>query len=81
MRKGVLFKAAVSLLSVLPFVSAYYFPNVRTMMQDVIDIYVDTFEPVLQALFGWFGWSSMYLFERLLLFILLAVIKIGRAHV
>ena len=74
MRKGVLFKAAVSLLSVLPFASAYYFPNVRTMMQDVIDIYVDTFEPVLQALFGGFGWSSMYLFERLLLFILLAVI-------
>lgn len=51
-------------------VSAYSFGSARGFMQDVIDAYVDVGEPVLQALFGGFGWSGLYLFERFLLFIL-----------
>ena len=52
------------------FVSAYYFPSARTFTQDIVDTYVEVFEPILQALFGGYGWSGLYLFERFLLFIL-----------
>jgi hypothetical protein len=50
--------------------SAYSFGSARSFTQDVIDAYVDFGEPVLQALFGGFGWSGLYLFERFLLFLL-----------
>jgi hypothetical protein len=53
------------------FVSAYGMPSFRQMSEQTIQFYVDVFEPVLGALFGGFGWSGLYLFERLLLFILL----------
>src|SRR3989344_5673304 len=59
------------MLFVSSFVSAYYFPSARTFTQDIIDTYVGVFEPILQALFGGFGWNGLYLFERFLLFILL----------
>lgn len=61
----------LSMLFAGSFVSAYYFPSARTFTQDIIDTYVGVFEPILQALFGGFGWSGLYLFERFLLFILL----------
>ncbi len=58
--------------------SAYYFQGVRGVTQSVIDAYVDIGEPVLNALFGGYGgWSGYLLFERFLLFILLASIIYG----
>lgn len=60
----------VMLVLSLSLVSAYSFGSARGFMQDVIDAYVDVGEPVLQALFGGFGWSGLYLFERFLLFLL-----------
>lgn len=60
------------MLSSLVSVSAYFYPDVRGVTQQVIDAYVDVGEPVLQALFGGYGgWSGWLLFERFLLFILL----------
>lgn len=57
------------------FVSAYYFPSLRGISQSMIDGYVSTFEPILQALFGGpGGWTGYLLFERFLFFILLALI-------
>jgi hypothetical protein len=39
-------------------------------------------QPILQALFGGFGWNGLYLFERLLLFILLiAVVYVALSRV
>lgn len=73
MRKEVILGLSAGVLSVmlLSLASAYYFPTARTFVQDIFDSYVQTFEPILAALFGGFGWSGLYLFERFLLFILL----------
>lgn len=74
MKKGTYTILAGIILSVmmLSFASAYYFPDLRYVSQGVINKYVDVFEPILNALFGGYGgWSGLYLFERLLLFILL----------
>lgn len=51
------------------FVSAYgsYYGN----LGNIIDSVVRAWEPVFQALLGGYGWSGMFLFERLLLFIVL----------
>ncbi len=54
------------------FASAYfYFPDLRSVTQSVIDSYVGVGEPILGALFGGNGWTGFMLFERFLLFILL----------
>lgn len=58
-------------LFLIGFVSAYSVLGLRDISQSVVDSYVDTFEPILQALFGGFGWTGLYLFERFLLFIVL----------
>lgn len=55
----------------LQLTSAYYLPSVRGFSQNIIDSWVDFGSPILNALFGGFGWTGFYLFERLLLFILL----------
>ena len=57
----------------IPFSSAAYFSGPRGVVESVINAYIDIFEPILGALFGGQGWSSFYLFERFLLFIILAV--------
>ena len=51
------------------FASAYYFPSVRESGDLIIRQLVDFFEPILNAVFGYN--SSGYLFEALLIFILL----------
>jgi len=48
--------------------------DVRNTIQSAINFYVDIGEPVLNVLFGGFGWNGLYLFERLLLFIILVAI-------
>jgi hypothetical protein len=64
--------AALIFAAVPGFVSAYYFPDARSVAQSVIDTYVNVGEPILQALFGGYGgWSGYLLFERFLIFILL----------
>ena len=70
-RAGLFFVVMVSSLLFIQLTSAYYFPSARSFTQDIVDTYVGVFEPILQALFGGFGWSGLYLFERFLLFILL----------
>ncbi len=73
MRLGVVRQSlafSVLLIFSLSFVSAY-FTSARTFTQDIVDTYVGIFEPFLQVLFGGYGWSGLYLFERFLLFILL----------
>jgi hypothetical protein len=62
--------------------SAYYMPNVRYAAQSMVDFYVNAFEPVLQALFGGYGWSGLYLFERLLLFlVVMSVVYVAVSRV
>jgi len=61
---------ALSLLS--SFVSAYYYYG--GFIGNGIDAVVNAWEPIFAALLGGFGWSGMYLFERLLLFILLMAV-------
>lgn len=54
------------------FASAYYFPSLRSASDSAVNIVVDVFQPILNALFGGYGgWNSVYLFERLMLFIIL----------
>ncbi len=64
-------KSLIILLSVsvfvLGFVSAQ---NYGSFSQEIINFYIEFFQPILQALFGGFGWSGLYLFERLLLFLI-----------
>lgn len=67
---GIIFSIALTGLAS----AYYYYPDVSSISQSVIDSYVNVFEPVLNALFGGYGWSGLYLFERLLLFILLVSI-------
>lgn len=55
----------------LPLASAYYFPDVRFQSENVIQLVIDFFEPVLQVVLGGYEWGPDLLFERLLLFILL----------
>jgi hypothetical protein len=54
------------------FVSAYFYFGGQ--FGDIIDSVVNAWTPILSSLLGGFGWSGMYLFERLLLFILLMVV-------
>lgn len=58
------------------FVSAasFYFPSVRSVSESVVEAWVNFLGPFLEALFGGFGWTGMYLFEKLLLFIMLVAI-------
>lgn len=60
-----------TLILSVQFVSAYYLPPVREVVERVVQAFVDIFEPILQALFGRDGWNSYLLFEKLLLFIVL----------
>jgi hypothetical protein len=71
--KNILLGIVLSIL-LIGNVSAYYFPTARYATYDVINSVVGTLEPILGALFGGGGWSGIYLFERLLLFIILASI-------
>jgi len=75
MKKGntLILLSAVFTVLVMSFVSAtFYFPDVRSITQGVIDNYVNIGEPILSALFGGYGgWTGFLLFERFLLFILL----------
>jgi hypothetical protein len=76
------FGAALIVAAVLLSAGVYaYSPNFRGIANDVIDFYVSFFEPILNALFGQFGGTGMYLFERLLLmilFIALVFLSLGR---
>jgi hypothetical protein len=64
---GIFGALLVSLLAQVVSAYGFYFGGPGML----IDSMVRTWEPLLQALLGGFGWSGMYLFERLLLFILL----------
>lgn len=48
--------------------------NARQGMGDLINIAVDFFEPLLQALLGGQNWTGYLLFEKLILFILIAAL-------
>lgn len=76
MKKSTLLSALAFLIFGLSMgnVSAYYAPSVRGVVEDIINSWIDIGEPILEALFGGFGWSSLYMFERLLLFLLLVSI-------
>lgn len=77
MKRNNLLLVSALLLSVTlaSFASAAYFPDARSLSQSVIDGYISVGEPILQALFGGYGgWSGFLLFERFLIFILLASI-------
>lgn len=82
MKKGSYF-IVFSLLSIIliaSFVSAY-FSSARSLSERFINDWVDFLQPILQAVLGSGDWSGLYLFERLLLFILLVSIvylAIGR---
>jgi hypothetical protein len=54
----------------LSSVSAAPYSNFREISQGMIDFYVDIGEPILTALFGGGTWSGIYLFEKLLIFII-----------
>lgn len=75
MKRGYLLAGVVVLLGIMlsSFASAYfYFPDLRSVTQSVIDSYVSVGEPILSALFGGYGgWTGFLLFERFLLFVLL----------
>lgn len=75
MRRGkifaLLFLGVVFSMMFINIASGQFFGGPREVVQSVIDAYVNVGEPILQALFGGFGWNGLYLFERLLLFILL----------
>ena len=61
----------------LSFVSAAYgnfYYNARQGSQDVINLVVDFCEPFLQVLLGGQNWSGYLLFERLMLFLIIASI-------
>lgn len=74
MKKGIFGVIAFFVLTSLfiQMTSAYYFPSVRGFSDSVVNSWVDFAEPILQALFGGYGWTGFYLFERLLLFIMFA---------
>lgn len=69
---GVLIFAFAGMLS-LPFVSAYgYFPDLRYLSQSMINSWTDFLQPFIQVLFGGYGGYDYMLFEKLLIFLLLA---------
>ncbi|HVY01534.1 MAG TPA: hypothetical protein VHA12_02105 [Candidatus Nanoarchaeia archaeon] len=59
-----------SLIFSVSSVSAYYLPSFGQVGHEIVYTVTDFFEPVLNALFG--SYSSGYIFETLLLFILIA---------
>ena len=59
---------------VMPMASAYYLPSVRDGMDRIMQSLVDIFEPILAVLFGGFSGSTEFLFEKLLLFVLLVTL-------
>lgn len=78
MKKGLKVLCFVAIFAVfwffvfsIGFGSAAYYPDLRGVSEQIVDFYVQLFEPILSALFGGFGWSGLYLFERFLVFILL----------
>lgn len=60
-------------LSVLTsaFASAYYFPSFRYFSESFIQQWIDILEPFLRAILGGYEWTSVLLFERLLVFVIL----------
>jgi hypothetical protein len=72
---GVLFLGLILSSFFLSFVSAYggYY-NPRQGMGDLINIAVDFFQPLLQVLLGGENWTGYLLFEKLILFILIAAL-------
>jgi hypothetical protein len=74
-KKVGLFIPILILSLIINFVSAYsgsYDP--RQGMEDLIDLTVDFFEPLLQVILGGENWTGYLLFERLILFILLTTV-------
>ena len=77
---GLMASLVASLISSVS--AAGFYVSSRDISQSVINSWVNFLEPILQALFGGYGWSGMFLFERLLLFILLiAVISVALTKV
>jgi hypothetical protein len=74
-KKGVLFGLIASVvLSLISSVSAYWGSSYGGYFGGAIDSVVMAWEPIFGAIFGGFGWSGMYLFERVLLFVILMVV-------
>lgn len=70
---GVLIFLSIILFS--NFASAYYyFPSFRGISESILNTWVDFLEPFLQALLGGDGWSGFFLFEKLLIAIVLVSI-------
>lgn len=69
--QGVLLGLILSMFFVSNVFAYGYFPDTRYVAEGMIDFYVDFFEPILSALFGGFGWTGFYLFERFLIFVIL----------
>lgn len=55
-------------------VSAYWGSSYGGYFGSAIDSVVRAWEPIFAAIFGGFGWNGMYLFERVLLFVVLMIV-------
>lgn len=67
------FLIAVVVLSLSSLVSAYWGSSYGGYFGSSIDSVVRAWEPIFGAIFGGFGWNGMYLFERVLLFLVLMI--------
>lgn len=74
-KKGLMFAFGIlmAVLSISLISAVYYggFYNARQGMNDMINLFVDFFEPLFQVLLGGVYYSGWLLFERFLIFILL----------
>ncbi len=60
-------------LAILPFASAQYF-GYGFGVEGFLDSMVQNISPILNALFGGYDWTGYLLFEKLLLFLLVAIV-------
>ncbi|MBI3334768.1 hypothetical protein HYZ97_04750 [Candidatus Pacearchaeota archaeon] len=73
--KRVIIPILLSIMLFTQLVSAQYLPPVRQGVESVIRALIDIFEPILQVLLGGqVGWTGLYLFEKLLLLVILVCV-------
>ncbi len=75
MKRGVLYQifflALFGIIFILFMHSVSAYTDIRGYVQQSIDAFVGIVEPILQTLFGGSNWNSAYLFEKLLIYLIL----------